>query len=225
MLRKIMNGRSILIACAALMVFGCSTEMLEVPPDDYIIAPPGKEDNFFSNTAQEYTVTAEVPITLADSYKTKTLAQRDARARKIMEGKTEQIGWFTHVYLIDKSSDDGEAAKYGGLRAMVLDGSYESDGLKAEQDDELKYVYTFKMQVGGTKSLLSKLRKDQKTSSSAVDFKLKMAKLENDKVVSFSHSGYGAGDWSPDTCKCELDIIDIKVEPIEASYDAYLDHA
>jgi len=220
-----MNGRSILIACAALMVFGCSTEMLEVPPDDYIIAPPGKEDNFFSNTAQEYTVTAEVPITLADSYKTKTLAQRDARARKIMEGKTEQIGWFTHVYLIDKSSDDGEAAKYGGLRAMVLDGSYESDGLKAEQDDELKYVYTFKMQVGGTKSLLSKLRKDQKTSSSAVDFKLKMAKLENDKVVSFSHSGYGAGDWSPDTCKCELDIIDIKVEPIEASYDAYLDHA
>ena len=224
MLRKV-TGRSILFGCAALMALGCNPLEPAQEPDDFVIAPPGKEDNFFSNTAQEYTLSAEVTLTLADSYKTKTLTQRDARARALMSGKTEQIGWFSHVYLIDKSADDGDAAKYGGLRAMVLDGSYESDGLKADQDNELKYVYTFSMQIGGTKSLLSKIRKDQGLSSSATDFKLKMAKLSNDKVASFSHSGYGAGSWSPDTCKCEIETLDIKVEPIDASYDAYLDHA
>ena len=218
-------GRSILFGTAALMILGCSPMEPVAEPDDFVIAPPGKEDNFFSNTAQEYEVTAEVPIILADSYKTKSESERTARARKIMEGRTEQIGWFLHVYLVDKSSSDGEPAKYGGLRAMVLDGDYQSDGLKADQDNTLKFVYTFKVQIGGTKELLRKLRKDQGLSSSADTFKLKLAKVANSKLVGgFSHSGYSPGKWSPDTCKCELETIDVKVAPIDASYDAYLDH-
>ena len=208
--------------CISLLVLsGCAVDQPE-EEEDLVIAPAGKEDNFFSNVAQEYKASATVTITLADSYKTKSLSQRTARARKIMEGKTKQISWFLHVYLIDKSHDD-EAGDYGGLRAMVLDGSHESDSLKADGDDPLKFSYSFSIQVGGSKRLWSKIRDDLSLSSSADAFPLKMAKLSNDRVVSFSHSGYGAGDWSPEKCKCDTESLEIKLEAIDASNDAYLE--
>jgi len=42
--------------------------------------------------------------------------------------------------------------------------------------------------------------------------------------ISFSHGGYGAGDWSPEKCSCTIETVNIKIEPIEASNDAYVDY-
>ena len=221
--RTIARGISILCV-SSLWLLGCNIDIFD-GEDENVIAPAGKEDNFFSNTAQEYMATAQAVIQLTSSYSSKSDAERLIRARKIMEGKTKQIAWFLHVYLIDKSHDDGEAGEYGGLRAMVLDGSYDSDALKADSDDKLKFTYTFKVQVGGSLELLSKIRKDKGLSSGADTFELQMAKLSNDGVVSFSHSGYGAGSWSPDTCKCDLESLKVKLEAIDASNDAYLDYS
>jgi hypothetical protein len=199
---------------------GCSAPAPD-EVDENVIVPPGKEDNFFSNVAREYMATADVSFTLDATWAQKTDAERLDRARKVMEGKTKQIAWFLHVYLIDKSHDD-EAGDYGGLRAMVLDGSYESDALKPDPDDTLKFSYSFAVQVGGTRELLSKIRADQNLADDADTFTLKMAKLDNSQVVSFSHSGYKHGEWSPEDCGCDLEQLDVKLEPIEASNDAYL---
>jgi len=213
----------IIAALGLLMALpGCADLQGE---DENVIVAPGKEDNFFSNVAREYLAQCDVTIELDASYKDKSDSERLDRARRVMEGKTKQIGWFLHVYLIDKSHDD-EAGDYGGLRAMVLDGSYDSDGLKQDQDDVLKFSYVFRVQVGGSRSLLDKIRTDQGLADDADSFVLKMAKLSNSQVVSFSHSAYGAGDWSPDKCGgCEIESVTIKLEPIEESPDAYLDYA
>ncbi|MBW2731652.1 MAG: PPC domain-containing protein [Deltaproteobacteria bacterium] len=192
--------------------------------DENRIAPLGKEDNFFSNVAQEYRVTADVPFRLAESYADLTQDERDERARKLMQGRTQQIAWFLHIYLIDKSHDD-DAADYGGMRAMVLDGSFDSEGLKADPDDPLNYAYTFAIEIGGAKDLLALIRKDNELPADADSFELKMAKLENDRLLRFSHSPYRAGEWSPDLCECEVENLPITITPIEPSIDAYLDYS
>jgi hypothetical protein len=210
------------VVLPAVLLLGCYEP--SAVEDENVIVPYGKEDNFFSNVAQEYLATAEVTFQLDAAYAEKSQSEQLDRARKVMEGKTEQIAWFLHVYLIDKSHDD-EAGDYGGLRAMVLDGSYESDGLVQDADDPLKFSYTFSVQVGGSKQLLSKIRTDQELADDADTFVLSMAKLSNDQVVGFSHSGYKHGEWSPEKCECEIETLDVKLEPIEASKDAYFDYS
>jgi hypothetical protein len=210
------------LACS-LLLLGCQTAITPGDEGEDLIAPDGKEDNFFSNTAQEYLASATVEIVLDATFAGKTEAERTERVRRIMEGKTQQIGWFLHLYLIDKGHD--AKVSYGGMRAMVLDGSYESDALKADPADPLKYTFRWAVQVGGTKNLLSKIRADKKLGPTDSVFPLDMAKLSNDSVASFSHLAYEAGEWSPASCKCEVETLPVKLEPIPASNDAYLDYA
>lgn len=216
-------ARLLTLGClgSALALGGCGAHE-QVETDENLIAPAGKEDNFFSNVAQEYYVAATPTITLDESYKGKSFEIREARARKIMEGKTKQIAWFLHVYLVDKSRDDDES-DYGGLRAMVLDGSFETDSLRVDPEDELTFTYSFKIQIGGTKQLAKLIRDDQGLPAGETNFTLKMAKLENSRLISFSHSGYSPGDWSPESCECEVEELPAKLDPIEASRDAYVD--
>ncbi|MCK5798925.1 MAG: PPC domain-containing protein [Deltaproteobacteria bacterium] len=209
---------------SSLLVFGCTSMEPGADEDENLIAPAGKEDNFFSNTAQEYYVKATPTIRLGDSYKGKPLADREARARRIMEGKTKAIAWFLHVYLVDKSSHDTHP-DYGGLRAMVLDGSYESTTLRADPEDELVFTYNFTIQIGGTKELLRLIRSDNNLKLDENTFPLKMAKLSNSSVISFHHGSYDPGEWTPATCNCEVEDLPVLVEPIDASPDAYLDVA
>ncbi|MCA9665689.1 MAG: PPC domain-containing protein [Myxococcales bacterium] len=200
---------------------GCSTD--SGGDEENFVIPAGKEDNYYSNVAQEYRASTTVTITLEDSWRDKTDAERLERARVIMEGKKKQIGWFLHVYLIDKSDHD-DHSDYGGLRAMVLDGSYEAAEVKPSPENPLEFSFAFGVQVGGTKQLLSKIRQANGLSGAEDTFKLKMAKLSNSRVINFSHGSYGAGDWAPDACNCELEEIDVKLAPIAPSRDAYLDY-
>jgi Bacterial pre-peptidase C-terminal domain len=224
MLRKGQIVIALVIGLVAIVALGCNGSQIATEDvDENVIVHPGKEDNFFSNVAQEYNAEATVQVQLDASYAQKSAAEQMARARKIMEGKTKQIGWFLHVYLIDKSSSD-DAGDYGGLRAMVLDGSYDSDALKQDQDDPTKFTFSFAVQVGGTNKLLSKVRKDNNLAADVDTFGLKMAKLTNSRLINFSHSGYGAGDWSPEKCNCDVETLQVKLTAIEASKDAYLDY-
>lgn len=209
------------LALVLLAPAGCGVTPAE---NDNIVAPDGKDDNFFSNTAQEYLASATVPIVLEPDYASKTEAVRLARANKIMDGKLRQISWFLHIYLIDKSSED-KAGNYGGVRAMVNAGSEEGDALKPDATDPTKYTFGFTMQIGGTKELLAKIRADKKLPASENSFPLDMAQLDNDQVISFSSSGYGAGDWSPDTCGCTTEKLSVKLVPLPASSDGYFDYA
>jgi hypothetical protein len=211
-----------LVGLSTFFVTGCALPQ-DAEEEELVIVAPGKEDNFFSNVAKEYLATAQVAITLDASYKNKTEAEQLARARTIMEGKTKQIAWFLHVYIIDKSDDD-DAGDYGGLRAMVLDGSHDGDALKQDQDNPLEFSYSFEVQVGGSNKLLDKIRDENNLPDDGDTFPLRMAKLENSKLINFSHSDYGAGDWSPDKCNCDLETLNVKLTAIDASRDAYLDY-
>lgn len=222
-----MLSRALRGVCLIALIFtGCQGGD-EAAEDENIVAPEGKDDNFFSNTAQEYLASSTVDILLDESEASLAEDARAARAREIMEGKTRQIGWFLHVYLIDKSSHGASnpAESYGGMRAMVLDGAYTSDALKADPSDPRKFSFAWSVQVGGTKDLLSKIRRANGLSSTENTFPLRMAKLSNSSVAHFSSSGYGAGKWSPETCNCELETVRVKLEAIPPSNDAYLDYS
>jgi hypothetical protein len=210
------------LACG-LFVISCGLRTETASEEENLIAPGGKEDNFFSTIAREYLITADVSLHLSDRYKNQDGNARMARARRLMEGKTKQIAWFLHVYLVDKSRSD-DHGEYGGMRAMVLDGSFESQGLKADPDDPLAFSYSLTMQIGGTKKLISLIQKDQQLDANVEIFDLQMAKLNNARLASFSHSDFGAGNWAPDACDCDLETQKLKITPIEPSSDAYLDY-
>lgn len=215
--------RLVLCGFMTLSVMGCQGGATE---DENVIAPDGKEDNFFSNVAQEYLASATVSIALDAADAQKPEADRLAKAREIMEGKTKQLTWFLHVYLIDKSShgEDNPAVHYGGLRAMVLDGSYQTDSLKADPQDPAKFSFAWSIQVGGTKELMSKVRAANNLGPDENTFGLRMAQLANWQVINFSSGGYKPGTWSPESCGCTLETVQVKLEPIPPSNDSYLDY-
>lgn len=207
--------------CFFSFVVGCGGESETQVEEEYMIAPEGKEDNYFSNVAQEYYVMATPVIELTDYYESKTDEERLDYARQVMQGKTQQIAWFLHLYLIDKSRSD-EESDYGGMRAMVLDGSFESTSLRVDPENPLRFTYNLKFQIGGTKSLLQLIQKDNNLQPDENAFELQMAKLTNAKTIRFSHSGYNPGDWSPESCDCELETVELQIDPIPSSPDAYI---
>ena len=81
---KTMSRLSIIsIGLFALLSTGCDlgTETGGVSDgDENIIVPPGKEDNFFSNVAQEFKASTTVELKLADTYAQKTAEEQMDRA-------------------------------------------------------------------------------------------------------------------------------------------------
>lgn len=203
-----------------------SQESASLAPSTKIILPEGKADNYFSNTAQEYLASAQMEIMLDQAKAAgKSADEKLALANELMVAKTRQVSWFLHVYLIDKSKEDPEV-NYGGLRTMVMYQGEQNKNLRLLDEATNKYTYDFSVQVGGQLNLLEKIRQDKQISvSGPLSFPLSMAKMENDLLANFITDDFSPGQWSPLTCNCQLETVNITVEPIARSADAYLDYA
>lgn len=217
-------GLALCIACLCACTVAESGDSLP-GDDDNVVFVGGKADNFFSNVAREYLASSAVTFRLHESYATSSREGQRERALQVMDGKTQQIGWFLNLYLMDKQQTD-KAGDYGGLRAMVLDGSYARETLRDNEDDPLAFSFTFRVQVGGSTDLLSLVRARNELEPGDDTFTLKMIKYSNEGVINFTdkRGSYKAGSWSPETCGCEVDEVAIKLTPIDASRDAYLDY-
>ncbi|MEP6866508.1 MAG: hypothetical protein ABJE66_38180, partial [Deltaproteobacteria bacterium] len=95
--------RSLRLALVCSLGFGalagaCSPPADDGDPEDAVAVDEGKEDNFLSQNAVEYTLEGKASVTLDASYATKTDAERMAAAKKLIGYKQIAIAWFVTQY-------------------------------------------------------------------------------------------------------------------------------
>ena len=114
-----------LLATAATSLIACADQGDASDPDDYEVVPEGKEDSYRSPIAQEFTAKADATVTLAESARTMSDAERLAAAQELVSAKLLQIGWFLNLYVADKEPEDANKT-YGGFHAMARNSSVKS---------------------------------------------------------------------------------------------------
>ena len=124
------------------------------PEEESQIVPPGKEDNFLSDSAQEYMVEGKTTVTIEQSLAGASEEEKLARVHELIPLEHVVIGWFLNAYIVEKSShDDNE--DYGGFSGLTKNGAYEELDIVAL--DETTYEFTFRQEFGGKLDLLDKL--------------------------------------------------------------------
>lgn len=215
--------RAIFLGLTLILALGCSKSGSNTEEEN-ILVPPGKLDNYFSPTAQEYFVEGTSSITLEEEYRGKTEEEKQVRIKELIFLKHIQIGWFLNVYLVEKSSHDDNQS-YGGFHAMTRNGAY--DDLKIEAVDELTYRFTFKQQVGGKKDFLRDMPTETDEQGN-IFFTLKMKKVSNSEMsnLEYNHEWYRSYDsFDPSKYTADqLEEIKLQVYPQKQSVDAYLDY-
>src|SRR6266540_3103437 len=101
----------------AVSLVGCGTPASDAELE-YEVVPDGKEDNYRSPAAMEFTARADATVTLDQSAASLTEAARLEKARELVSAKLLQIGWFLNLYVADKEDEDGNKG-YGGFHAMA----------------------------------------------------------------------------------------------------------
>jgi hypothetical protein len=123
-------------------------------PEDGVVVPDGKEDDFFSVSAYEYKVTGQSTVTLEADLADAPAAEKDARVKELIGYKQLAISWFLTQYLVDKEHEDANAS-FGGFGGMAKGGAWED--LDVTAVDASTYRFTFTQIVAGKKTLLSAL--------------------------------------------------------------------
>lgn len=196
------------------------------PEDESQIVPPGKEDNFLSNTAQEYMVEGKTSVTIEASLAGATEEEKLARVHELIPLKQIVIGWFLNAYLVEKSDhDDNE--EYGGFSALTKNGAYEELDIVAL--DETTYQFTFRQEFGGKMDLLEKLPTTMGEDGRRY-FDLTIGKISNDEMARLETNAewYRSSPWSSfDPSKVDesrLDKVTLAVWPEPRSIDAWFDY-
>src|SRR4051812_8814502 len=83
----------------------CDSGDVSTDSDDYEVVPEGKEDNFRSPTALEFSAKADATVTLPESARTASDADRLAQANDLVSAKLLEIGWFLNLYVADKEPE------------------------------------------------------------------------------------------------------------------------
>ncbi len=214
-----------LVAFSPMIFIGCD-DGSGATEEENVIVPPGKADDFFSMTAQEYVLTGDSTVVLEDYYASRTEQERLERVKKLIEYKNVVIGWFLNVYIIDKSEHD-DNPDYGGYHSLVKNGAWED--LEITKVDDLTYRFRFKQIIGGTTDLLSILPTTMGEDGKR-HFTLKMGKISNYEMsqLETNYEWYRRSPWSdfdPDKVDpSKIEELDMVIEPEEASSDAWIDY-
>ncbi len=124
-------------------------------PEDSIFVDDGKADDFFSLSAQEYTLEGSSTVVLDPGMNTLSPAARMAEAKKLVGYKQIAIAWFITQYLVDKEEEDANA-HFGGFGGMAKAGAYED--LEIRETHVIgTFTFKFKQLAAGGRSLISKL--------------------------------------------------------------------
>ncbi|MFT3699733.1 MAG: hypothetical protein QM831_41685 [Kofleriaceae bacterium] len=158
---------------------GCtSPDAVGDDPDDAVAVDEGKEDNFLSANAIEYTLEGKSSVTLDASYATKSDADKMAAVKKLIGYKQIAIAWFVTQYFVDKEDEDANF-HFGGFGGMAKGGMW-TDLAVTQGADGLTYTFTFKQLAAGPKNLMSKLK--VKTVGGKSTFDLEVGKPTNDEM-------------------------------------------
>lgn len=142
-------------ALSASLFSACADPAESEDPEDSVFVDDSKADDFFSTSAIEYLLEGKSTVVLDASYATKTVAERDAAAKKLVGLKQIAIAWFVTQYFVDKEEDEANH-EFGGFGGMAKGGAFQDLAISARAD-KLTYDFTFKQLAAGGKNLTSKL--------------------------------------------------------------------
>ena len=187
--------------------------------------PPGKTDNFISNSAQEYVLEGTTTVTIEESLRDASDEDKLARVKELVGLKQIVIGWFLNQYMTEKKDDDPNA-EYGGFNSLTKHDSYEELGIRAV--DELTYEFTFQLQAGGQKEHMADLGATLEDDGRRY-FDLIIGKISNTEMAQLetNHEWYRSSPWdgfNPETVDASrLETLRLAIWLEEPSADGWFE--
>lgn len=217
-----------LLVPATLFAAACADvedDVDELAPEDGIVVPDGKDDDFYSLSAYEYVLEGEATITLDADDVQLAAAPKQARVKELIGYKQVAIAWFVTQYLVDKEPMDANA-KFGGFGGMARGGAWEDLGVKTK--DDRTYTFTFKQLIAGGKNLMSVL--PLTTRANKRYFKLEVGKPSNEEMAELETNAEWYREapwdgWNPSAVPAEQkELLEMSIQRAVQSTDAWFDY-
>ena len=200
----------------ALALGACAERVADLPADDgeAVAVLPGKADDYLSPTSREYRLWGIGDVTLDDSWRDADAEAREARVRELLGYRFKAYGHFINEYITDKGHHD-ENREYGGFAGLIRTTSLD---WITEPVDEAQMTWTFiwEFEMGGPRGLLEDLPVEPRDDGSLA-FGVTMPILDEGALERDSYPKA----FDPETYEGELEEIEVAVEPIEESFDAW----
>lgn len=193
---------------------------------DLVVVEAGKEDNFISSSAREFTITGSTTVTLEASYANQSRAERLARAKALVPFRQVVVGWFLSEYLVEKESKETNA-RYGGFQSLTKNGSYED--LNLREVDALTFAFDFRQEVAGPPDLIEQLPTTRLADGRAA-FDLRLGRVSTEEMQALEINGewYRKAPWdafNPRTLpESQQETLRLVIERQPPSTDAYFDY-
>ncbi|MCA9525415.1 MAG: lamin tail domain-containing protein, partial [Myxococcales bacterium] len=227
-MRKLVVPSVALSMLAACGEEGGTTVAPGAGSDDVLsVVEPGKEDNFLSQTAQEYLLTGTTTVVLEAEWAGRSFEERLQRARELVPYRQTVIGWFLNAYMVEKSSHDSNQS-YGGFKALTKNGSWED--LDLREVDELTFAFDFRQEIAGPLNLLSVLPTQVATDGTRT-FDLVIGKISTAEMLKLETNSewYRKSPWSgfnPDQLSdAQKETVNLTIAAEPRSADAWFDYA
>ncbi len=209
---------------AAMITVGCADQEKSADDGGAVLVDPGKADNFYSDSAQEYYVSGEYYIDLEASYEDRTESERRVRVEEMVYYKQVAINWFLLQFLMDPADDHEN--KY---QSLTKNGSYEDLAIRVDDADPLRYWFQFRQEVAGQMDLVEALS-PAPADDGTWRFFLPVGKVPNAKLMELdlNDEWYREKPWSGfDPTKVDealVETVELTIAPQPRSYDAWPDY-
>lgn len=221
-------NRHALVAVSGLLSLFAAACATDAPPEEPArVVPEGKEDDFYSRSAQEYLVEGETRIVLDEADAKLSDADKLARVKQLVPFKQVVVAWFLNAWIGPKDAEDKNYG-YGGFNALTKNGSFEE--LAIRKIDDRTYAFTARQQLAGQADLLS-LLPAKKGADGKLGFDLQVGLVSNAAMVEL-----GAGtEWfreapwedydprKPEAVAAGFETVHLTITPQPRSLDGWID--
>jgi hypothetical protein len=212
---------------AALMILlctvQCGTQSADLE-DESVVVPPGKADNFFSLSAQEYMVEGTSYVELEAELDDADEATRMARVKELVYYRQIAVNWFLLQFLMGPEDDHDNK-----FESLTKNGSYDDLEILPVEGNSRRFTFKFRQEVGGQMDLLEELPTTLGEDGRhhfqlpvGVVSNAELAKLELDKewYRKSPWSGFDPSKVQPE----QVETLDLAVWPEERSSDGWIDY-
>ncbi len=192
--------------------------------EEAVVVPPGKADNFFSLSAQEYMVEGTTWIELEPFLAEADEETRMARVKELVFFRQVAVNWFLLQYLMGPEDDHDNK-----FESLTKNGSYDDLEIVADAENPLRYTFKFRQEVGGQMDLLNELDTTL-DEDGRHHFQLPVGIVSNADLgkLELDKEWYRKAPWSGfDPAKVQpeqLEHLDLAIWPEERSSDGWIDY-
>jgi hypothetical protein len=219
-----MHYKSIVgLVLVTLMMSGCSSEKAADTEELFVITD-GKADNFFSLSAQEYTVEGTTYVELEAEYDDEDDEARKRRVLELVYYRQIAVNWFLLQFLMGIEDDHDNK-----FESLTKNGSYEDLEITQDPENARLFTFRFRQEIGGQLDLLAELPSTVEADGFH-HFQLPVGKVPNSQMemLELNKEWYRKSPWSkfnPTTAgEDKVEHIDLTIKPEARSQDGWIDY-